>query len=144
MTEQTEALTTESTKALADKVIESAVVPKKIPAVDDIDGQTRAIGGALASALLTATEMPLHMLQPVVADLASQLVALGIRQTEHIDPNAIHAPAWITDGVRQESIKIPDPPQHTDGEPFVARTAVAPEPPEQIGQAERAVRQVDE
>lgn len=140
----TEPLTPESAKAAADKVIDAAVVPKKIPAFDDIDEQTKAIGGALASALLTATEMPLHMLQPVVADLASQLVALGIRQTEHIDPQAIHAPAWITDGVRQESIKLPDPPQHTDGEPFVARTAEAPEPPATIPKAARAVRQVQE
>lgn len=124
----------------ADTVIDAAIVPKKIPAVDDIDGQTKAIGGALASALLTATEMPLHMLQPVVGDLAAQLVALGIRQTEHVDPAAIHAPAWITDGIRQESVKLPDPPQHTDGEPFVARTDVAPEIPAWIAPQERAVR----
>ena len=133
-------LTPESAKAIADKVIESSVVPKKIPAADDIDGQTKAIGGALASALLTATEMPLHMLQPVVGDLAAQLVALGVRQTEHVDPAAIHAPAWVTDGVKQESIKLPEPPQFTDAQPFVAATAEAPLPPEQIADHERAVR----
>jgi hypothetical protein len=133
-------LTPEDAKALADQVIETSVVPKKIPAADDIDGQTKAIGGALASALLTATEMPLHMLQPVVGDLAAQLVALGVRQTELIDPAAIHAPAWITDGVKQESVKLPDPPQHTDGEPFVARTDEAPELPAEIGAEQRAVR----
>lgn len=127
-------------KAIADKVIDKTVIPKKIPAVDDIDGQTKALGGALASALLTATEMPLHMLQPVVADLAAQLVALGIRQTEHIDPDAVHAPAWVTDGVRQESVKLPDPPQHTEGEPVVARTATAPTCPKKLAKAARAVR----
>ena len=135
-----EKLSPESAKAIADQVIDSAVVPKRIPGLDDIDGQTRALGGALASALLTATEMPLHMLQPVVGDLAAQLVALGIRQTELIDPNAVHAPAWITDGVKQESVKLPEPPQHTDGEPFVARTDEAPEIPNQIAKAARAVR----
>lgn len=135
-----EKLSPESAKAIADQVIDSAVVPKRIPSLDDIDGQTRALGGALASALLTATEMPLHMLQPVVGDLAAQLVALGIRQTELIDPNAVHAPAWITDGVKQESVKLPEPPQHTDGEPFVARTDEAPEIPNQIAKAARAVR----
>jgi len=135
-----EQLSPESTKALADQVIDSAVVPKRIPALDDIDGQTRALGGALASALLTATEMPLHMLQPVVGDLASQLVALGIRQTDLIDPEAVHAPAWITDGIKQESVKLPDPPQHTDGEAFVARTQEAPEVPKQIALSARAVR----
>lgn len=135
-----ETFSAESTKALADQVIDSAVVPKRIPALDDIDGQTRALGGALASALLTATEMPLHMLQPVVGDLASQLVALGIRQTDLIDPEAVHAPAWITDGIKQESVKLPDPPQHTDGEPFVARTQEAPEVPKQIALSARAVR----
>ena len=135
-----EKLSPESAKAIADQVIDSAVVPKRIPSLDDIDGQTRALGGELASALLTATEMPLHMLQPVVGDLAAQLVALGIRQTELIDPNAVHAPAWITDGVKQESVKLPEPPQHTDGEPFVARTDEAPEIPNQIAKAARAVR----
>ena len=135
-----EQLTPESAKAIADKVIESTVVPKKIPALDDIDGQTRALGGALASALLTATEMPLHMLQPVVGDLAAQLVALGVRQTELVDPEAVHAPGWITDGVRQESVKLPDPPAHTDGDPFVARTAEAPEAPSRIKATARAVK----
>ena len=136
MTEQTPA----EVRAIADQVIESAVIPKKLPALDDIDAQTKALGGALASALLTATEMPLHMLQPVVGDLAAQLVALGIRQTEFIDPAAIHAPAWITDGVRQESIKLPDPPQHTGGEAFVVRTDAAPPLPSEIPEESRAVR----
>lgn len=130
----------ETAKSIADQVIESTVIPKKVPALDDLDGQTKALGGALASALLTATEMPLHMLQPVVGDLAAQLVALGVRQTELIDPAAIHAPGWITDGIRQESIKLPDPPQHTDGEAFVARVAEAPPVPKRIKAAARAVR----
>lgn len=133
-------LTSEDAKAAADKVIESSVIPKKVPAVDDIDGQTKALGGALASALLTATEMPLHMLQPVVGDLAAQLVALGVRQTEHIDPQAVHAPGWITDGIRQQSIKLPEPPQHCDAEPVVARTAKAPKCPKRIPKHARAVR----
>ena len=127
-----EPLTPESASALADKVIESAVVPKKIPELSDIDGQTKAIGGALASALLTATEMPLHTLQPVVADLAAQLVAFGVRQTDLIDTEAIHAPAWITDGVSQKSVKLPEQPKPTEAEPFVAMTAEAPEIPAQI------------
>ena len=138
----TEDLTPESAKALADHVIESTVIPKKVPALDDIDGQTQALGGALASALLTATEMPLHMLQPVVGDLAAQLVALGIRQTDLVDPEAVHAPAWITDGIRQESVKLPDPPQHTDGDSFVARTEEAPTAPKRIAKAARAVRRL--
>lgn len=135
-----EPLTPEGAKAVADKVIESSVIPKKIPDFADIDGQTKAIGGALASALLTATEMPLHMLQPVVGDLAAQLVALGVRQTDQIDPNAIHAPGWITDGVRQQSIKLPPPPQHCDGEPVVARTMQAPKCPKRIPKHARAMR----
>jgi hypothetical protein len=140
-TAEQSALTPESVKALADKVIEQQFVPKKIPDIDDIDAQTKALGGALASALLTATEMPIHVLQPVVGDLAAQLVALGIRQTEHVDPDAVHAPAWITDGVRQESIKVPEQPQHTEAEPFVARVAEAPSPPKRIAKHARAVRQ---
>lgn len=116
------------------------IIPKRIPAADDIDGQTKAVGGALASALLTATEMPLHTLQPVVGALAAQLVALGIRQTEHIDPTAVHAPAWITDGIRQESIKLPPQPQPTEAEPFVALTTTADDIPKRIPASARAVR----
>ncbi|MDM2321293.1 hypothetical protein PP554_25440 [Mycobacteroides abscessus] len=136
----TEGISPEEAKVLADKLVESEVIPKKIPATDDIDGQVKAVGGALASALLTATEMPLHVLQPWVADLASQLVALGIRQTEHVDPSAVHAPAWITDGVRQESIKLPEQPQHTEADPHVEMTATAPKCPKRIPKASRAVR----
>lgn len=137
---QSPRMNTEGAKALADKVIDSQFVPKKVPPVDDVDEQTKAIGGALASALLTATEMPLHVLQPVMGDLASQLVALGIRQTEHVDPAALHAPAWITDGVRQESMKVPDPPRHTEAQPVEARTAQAPKCPKRVAKKARAVK----
>ncbi len=140
VTEPAEPLNTAEANALADKVVEEHVIPKKIPALDDIDGQTKALGGALASALLTATEIPLHTLQPVVGALASQLVALGIRQTDQIDPGAVRAPAWIVNNVRQESIALPEPPQHTDGEPFAARTAEAPKCPKRIRKHARAVR----
>jgi hypothetical protein len=133
-------MSAEDAKALADKVIDESVIPKKVPAVDDIDAQTKAVGGALASALLTATEMPMHTLQPWVGDLAAQMVALGIRQTEHVDPSAVHAPAWITDGVRQQSVKLPEPPQHTEAAPVVERVATAPKCPKRITKAARAVR----
>lgn len=132
-------LTPEATKTIADEVIQTTFVPKKVPALDDLDGQAQALGGALASALLTATEMPLHMLQPVVADLAAQLVALGVRQTDQIDPLAVHAPAWITDGVKQESVKLPEQPVHTDADSFLALTAEAPNVPSRIPKALRAV-----
>jgi hypothetical protein len=113
-------LTPASAKAVADKVIaEGKAVPKKIPAFDDIDAQTKAVGGAIASAALTATDTPLHMLQPVVGALAAQLVAYGIRQ---------------------QSVKLPDPPKHADGEPVVARTDVAPKPPKKIAHHARAVK----
>jgi hypothetical protein len=128
-------------QTLADKTMDAHFIPKKVPAFDDIDEQTKAVGGALASSLLTATEMPLHMLQPVVGDLAAQMVALGIRQTKHVDVEAVHAPAWITDGVRQQSIKLPDPPKHTEAEPVVARTDEAPPPPKRIAKHARAVKQ---
>ena len=133
-------LTPETAKAVADKVIESNFVPKKVPDPADIDAQTKAVGGALASALLTATELPITALQPVVGDLAAQLVALGIRQTKHVDPSAINAPTWITDGVRQESVKLPEPPKHTEAEPVEARTAEAPKCPKRIKASARAVR----
>lgn len=134
-------LTPASAKALADKTIDAQkVIPKKIPPVDDVDGQTKALGGALASALLTATDTPLTVLQPVVADLAAQLVALGIRQTEHVNPEALHAPAWVTDGMRQQSVKLPQQPSHTEGQAAVARTAQAPNQPKRIAAHARAVK----
>lgn len=133
-------LTPASSDAVADHVIEPKVIPKKIPAIDDIDAQTKAIGGALASAMLTATDTPLHVLQPVVGALAAQLVAYGIRQTEHVDPEAIHAPAWVTDGMRQQSVRLPDPPAHTESDPVVARTDQAPSPPKKLAKHHRAVR----
>jgi hypothetical protein len=133
-------LTPEAAKAIADQVIDETVIPKKIPALDDIEGQKTALSGALASALLTATDMPMHLLQPYVADLASQLVAFGVRQTDHQDAAAIHAPTWITDGVRQEAVQLPEQPQPTEAEPYVARTAVAPTPPKRIKAAARAVQ----
>lgn len=136
----TERITSEDASALADKVIDAEVIPKKIPDLEDIDGQTKAVGGALASALLTATELPLTVMQPVVGELANQLVALGIRQTDHIDPSAVHAPAWITDGVRQQSVKLPEQPNHTEDDPAFERTATAPKCPKRIRKADKAVR----
>lgn len=133
-------MTGEDANAAADQVIEETFIPKKIPAVDDVVEQAKAVGGALASSLLTATEVPLHVLQPWVADLAAQMVALGIRQTEHVDPSAVHAPAWITDGVRQESVQVPEQPAHTEAEPFTAQTATAPPCPKRIPRAARAVK----
>lgn len=135
-------LTLESAKAVADQVIDETVIPKKVPAVDDIEGQTQAVVGALSHALLFATEMPISTLQPIVEDLSGYLVALGIRQTEHIDPDAdaIRAPAWVVDGMRQESVKLPEQPQHTEAEPVVARTAEAPKQPKKIHESAKATR----
>lgn len=135
-----EPLTAESAQVIADKVIGETIVPKKIPAVDDIEAQTAAIGGALADALLYATDEPIAVLQPVVGALSAQLVALGVRLTEHADPAAVHAPSWVVDGMRQQSVKLPDPPAHTEAQPYVAATATAPEPPKKIATAARAVR----
>ena len=115
------------------------VIPKKIPAADDIAGQTAAVAGALASALLTATEMPLHMMQPVIGDLAAQLVAFGIRQTDQIDAAAVHAPAWITDGVRQQSMRVPEQMRHTEAKAFVERVSVAPPVPKRLAKHQCAV-----
>lgn len=136
-----EGLTPEAAKALADKAIETTVVPKKIPAADDIEGQVKTIVGALSSAMLTATEMPVQVPPAVLGAVAEQLVAYGVRQTEHIDPAAVYAPAWITDGVKQHSVKLPEQPAHTEAEPVVERTATAPSCPKRVGKAARAVRQ---
>lgn len=133
-------LTPESMKALADTVIEAQVIPKKVPHVDDVDAQAKSIVGALSSAMLMATDTPLTIPPAILGDIAAQLVAYGVRQTEHVDPEAIHAPAWITDGVRQESTPLPDQYPHTEAPPIVARTDVAPKPPKRIADHARAVK----
>lgn len=129
-------------KSVADKVISETVIPKKIPAVDDIEGQTKMIVGALSSALLNlaASDMPLSIPPPVIGQIAAQLVTFGLRQTEHYDPDAVRGPAWITDGVRQQSMTVPDPPRHTAAAPMVEMTDTASEPPVVIAARERAVR----
>jgi hypothetical protein len=135
-------LTPESAKALADQTIDAAVLPKKIPDVDDIEGQKRAVVGALSHALLFATEMPISTLQPLLEPIAEYVIALGIRQTEHIDPaaDAIKAPAWVVDGMRDKAMKVPEQPNLVEAEPVVARTAEAPKCPKKIAHHARAVR----
>lgn len=133
-------LTPESAKALADKVIDEHFIPKKVPGAEDKEAQEKAVAGALASAMLTAAEMPLTMLNDYIQPIAEQMVAYGIRQTGHIDRSAVHAPHWITDGVRQQTMKLPEQTAHTEAEPVEARTAEAPKPPKRIKSEARAVR----
>jgi hypothetical protein len=135
-------LTPESAEKIAEKVIGETVVPKKIPACDDIDGQVAAIGAALSDALMTATDEPLHLLAPVLGPLSAQLVAIGVRVTEHCDPAALHAPTWVVDGMRAQSVKLPDPPAHTEAEPYVAATATAPQCPDCIDDIDVTARAV--
>lgn len=113
-------------------------VPRHIPDLDDRDGQIKAMTGALASALITATENPIHLLNDVLDPLAKQLVALGIRQTDLIDPDAIHAPTWITDGATQMAQPVPEQPSPQTAEPVVVRTAEAPEIPSKFKAGMRA------
>lgn len=134
-------ITPEDAKALADKVIDQTVVPKKVPDVDDVEGQAKTLSGALASALMTASDFPVNVPPAVVGTVAAQLVAYGIRQTDRVDPDAIYAPAWITDGIKEQAMPVPESPKHTEAEPVVARTATAPEPPTRIPRKMRAVRQ---
>lgn len=121
--------------------VDAAVVtvPKKIPAPDDIEGQNKALSGALASALLTATEMPIHMLIDVMDPIAKQLVAYGVRQTDAIDPAAIYAPAWITDGATKMAQPVPEQQNHQKAEPVVVRTAEAPKIPKRFPSGSRAM-----
>ena len=124
----------------AGRAFDVRVFARRCPGLDVVGGTAGVKGGALASALLTATEMPIHTLQPYVGDLATQLVALGIRQTEHVDPEALNVPAWITDGVRQHSVQLPAQPEPTVAEPVVERVAVAPKCPKRIAKRARAGR----
>ena len=133
-------LTPESAKALADKVIDEHFIPKKVPDVEDDVAQEKAIAGALASSMLTSTDMPLTMLNDYIQPIAKQMRAYGIRQTKHVDREAAHVPHWITDGVRQNTMKVPEQPAHTEDAPVEARTAEAPKPPARIKKAARAVR----
>lgn len=118
--------------------ISDIIVPRKIPDLDDKDGQIKALTGALASALLTATEMPIHMLTDVLDPIARQLQAYGVRQTPDIDPAAMHAPAWITDGATQMAQPVPEQQNHQTADPVVVRTAEAPPIPKRFPSGSRA------
>lgn len=110
------------------------VVARKIPDADDVDGQVMACVGALSGALLTATDQPLGLLQPHVRALSEQMVAYGWRQTDMVDESSIRAPAWITDGVKQDAEPIPDRVDHFDPDPdVVAIAGESPGVPDHIG-----------
>lgn len=125
--------------------INDITVPQKIPAMDDDEGQVKALVGALASALLTATEMPIHMLTDVLDPLARQMHAFGVRQTDLIDKSAIRAPTWITDGAKQMAQPVPEQQNHQEADPVVVRTAEAPPVPSKFpaGSRAQAVEPVD-
>lgn len=137
-------VTPESVKVLADKGTGfQQRIPKKVPDVFDIEEQTKAVAGALAAALLTGPETAIHTLQPLTKELgaiAAQMVGFGVRQTDHVSPDAVQPPAWITDGVRQEAAKAPAQPIHTEVMPVDVLTGRAPKPPKRIKKADRAVR----
>jgi hypothetical protein len=107
-------------------VIDPKSSRRRFPHVDDIDGQTKAVGGALASALLTATEMPLHMLQPVVGIWQPNWWPTASGRPSTSTRRRCTRRHWITDGIRQQSVKLPEQPAHTEAEPVVARTDEAP------------------
>lgn len=118
--------------------IADITIPRKIPALDDIEGQVKTLTGALVSALLTATEMPIHMMLDVLDPIAKQLVAFGVRQTDLIDESAVRAPAWVTDGATERAQPVPVQQNHQTAEPFVVRTAQAPPIPKRIPTGMRA------
>lgn len=118
--------------------INDITVPRKIPDMDDDEGQVKALVGALASALLTATEMPIHMLTDVLDPLARQMHAFGVRQTDAIDKDAIRAPTWITDGAQQMAQPVPEQQNHQESEPVVVRTTEAPAVPNRLPAGSRA------
>lgn len=146
MTKPKKAQQADAAKALADTIFSNPAigkkpkVAKKVPKVDDIDGQTKAVGAALADALVTATDIPVAVLQPIVGAWASRLVGLGIRATEHVDPDVPRAPSMIVQGMREQSMNVPEQPRPADAPPAAARTAKAPTPPKRIRNTSRAVR----
>lgn len=121
-----------------------AEVTRRIPAVDDLDAQIAAVRGALAGAMLTAAEMPLGVLEPYAQAMAERMVkGYGIRQTEHNDPDALPAPAWITSAFAeqteptpQEAASLFEPPP----EQKTARVGQAPPIPKKIPKSARAHR----
>lgn len=113
----------------------------KVPELDDVDGQITALVGALSSALLTATDVPAMSLAPMLDPIARQLHAYGVRQTEHLDPEAVHAPSWLRDGAAARAMPVPEQPTMQHAEPPVAVVAEAPPIPKKIPAAAMA-RQV--
>lgn len=112
----------------------------KVPALDDTEGQIAAIMGALSSAMLTATEVPAMSLAPMMQPIAEQMHAYGVRQTENIAADAVHAPSWLREGVKAQSQPVPERPNMHAPQREVVCAVEAPPIPKKIPKAARAVR----
>ncbi|MGZ9829854.1 hypothetical protein ACXYTP_23355 [Tsukamurella ocularis] len=118
----------------------------KVPALDDLDGQRAALVGAVSSALLTSSEIPTMTLAPMLQPIVDQLLAYGVRQTDQVDPDAVHAPSWLREGARARAVEVPEQVNHhaVETEEVQARVAVAPPIPKKIPKAARASKVVAE
>lgn len=114
--------------------------PSKVPALDDVEGQKAALLGALSSAMITSTDVPTMALAPMLQPIADQLHAYGVRQTDDVAPDAVHAPSWLREGVKAQAQPVPEPVDMHTAEPEVMRAAEAPPIPKKIPKAARAVK----
>lgn len=120
------------------------VKASKVPALDDTEGQITALSGALSSAMLTATDVPAMSLAPMLDPIVRQLHAYGVRQTDQIDGDAVHAPAWLREGVKAQAQPVPAQECAQLAAPPVARACEAPPIPKKIPKAARALKVVTE
>ncbi|TWS25346.1 hypothetical protein FK268_09135 [Tsukamurella sputi] len=122
------------------------VSAQKIPDLDDAEGQRAALVGALSSALITSSEIPTMTLAPMLQPIADQLLAYGVRQTDRVDPDAVHAPSWLREGAQARAVEVPEQVNHheVETEELQARVAEAPPIPKKIPKAARATSVVAE
>lgn len=118
----------------------------KVPELDDLEGQRAALVGALSSALITSSEVPTMTLAPMLQPIADQLLAYGVRQTDAIDPDAVHAPSWLREGAQARAVEVPEQVNHhaVETEEVQARVAEAPPIPKKVPKSARAAKVVAE
>ena len=108
---------------------------KKIPALDDRDGQIQALTVALMIGLSNGGERGYTLIFTEVRGIAEMLYSFGVRQTEHVEQIEIDPadllPGWMKEQVREQSEPVPVQPDLTAPQdtPLVGE---APKPPKRI------------
>lgn len=105
---------------------------KKIPALDDRDGQIEVLTAGLLTCLISGGDQSYPVPLPEVSKIAALAYDCGIRQTaDKAEQINVSLPGWIKEQVREQSEPVPAQPDLTAPQdtPLVGE---APKPPKRI------------